>query len=296
MKLSEDQIEAPCLQCKGFRLDMLLSLYTSIAVRRSLFLGFEHAKIGDKVQFNFTLQDNTIFTFDGSQGIPLPQDGEKVTYGDLVALCGDYYAPGATTPICAGDTEAERKSRWMKMWSDVGNERSSPGFQILFPGLADKADVARSQNMIAQTMSEPTWLIHISNNIDHFMRSEISSSGPLPESPTNCGCWEAYTVGHNIALEAAKAATQLKGTNSLENALLQNACASHYLSDAFASGTSKHMPCCIFCLIYAATTYPGHIRTPAQNLFNFGNNPSYSVPKQFDGGINAMSMHDFDNK
>lgn len=131
-------------------------------------------------------------------------------------------------------------------------------------------------------------ILYVSNNLDHFTKAFNIPGPPASDGETKCnaktgactgkgpagGNFDAYSTGHNLAIEYAKKATTLKGTSgSLEMALLMNACSNHFLSDSFAAG---------------------HMRTPAQQLFFHGDDSEWKLRKNIDGLL-AMNMHNNDN-
>lgn len=69
------------------------------------------------------------------------------------------------------------------------------------------------------------------NNYDHF----VAQPGVPFEQQGGAGSVEAYTAGHHEACTYADR-TKDQGEEGLKKALIMNACASHFLSDAFAPG------------------------------------------------------------
>jgi hypothetical protein len=242
-----------------------VALVASVSPERGLFSSPEHQTVGNAVKFDETLADGSNYSFDGSKLMTLKDNRGTLTYGDAILSCGDVYAGDWKNPICLGATDAEKESRFLTMFEslgEVGNDHPK--------SFAETLAATLTESFVKATLTNPIWLLYVTNNIDHFTKTAA-----IPEPPA-CGNWEAYTAGHAAALKAAQEATSLTGaTDSLERALIMNACASHYLSDAFAAG---------------------HIRTPARELFYKGDDTHSSNLLDKDSGLLAMNMHDYDNR
>jgi len=241
----------------------------SASVRRGLYSSSEHNLLGNSVKFADTLLDGTPFTFDGSKSVPLPKGRGAATYGETLLACGDVYAGDTNSvknPVCTGGIQADQEKRFTTMFDSLGEVGGGH-----LKSFKETVAAAITGSLVLDSLINPIWLLYVSNNIDHFTKA-AKIPGP-PASPA-CGNFQAYSAGHRLALKAARDATSLKGAaNSLERALMINACACHFLSDAFAAG---------------------HIRTPAQQLFFHGDDAEWKLTKNIDGLL-AMHMHDNDN-
>jgi hypothetical protein len=228
---------------------------------RILYNSIEHYNVGLAVKFTGTLTDGSIVNFDGGERLDLEDKG-KISCGEMVMMCGDWYNGDYKKPICLGETQEGREGRFMDMFNNVGST-------TVFP-FREYIETAKKGTKLTQTLMNPSWLFYVSNNIDHFTKVAA-----IPDS-TACGNWEAYSAGHEAALKAARSATSVVETGtgkSLHRALLMNACAQHFLSDAFAGG---------------------HIRTPIQQLFFHGDDPTWDFFKNLDG-LPGGEMHINDN-
>lgn len=229
---------------------------------RMLYNAKEHNIVGSAVKFTDTLRDGSLFTFDGDERLDLEDKG-KISGGEMVMMCGDYYNGDFKKPICRGETQELREGRFMDMFNKVGTDVTTLSFTF-----RRFIDTVKSGTTLVKTLMSPSWLFYVSNNIDHFTKVAA-----IPDPPA-CGNWEAYSAGHEAALKAARNATSVAGTGkSLHRALLMNACAQHFLSDAFAGG---------------------HIRTPIQQLFFHGDDPTWGFIKNLDGLVGG-EMHVNDN-
>lgn len=215
----------------------------------------EHMFIGDAVQLEFP---------DGKSPslLRLP-NGLEASYGEILALGGDYFAVNAF-PISQGKTRSEQKQRFLNAFGTLADSHLAPGVAVRLIATFRKTlsailqgekegkspsevyaeiggELLREGNVMTgggcfitpfyplgtatlQLLSEANW--------DHFVPNALL----------------AYQAGHLAAIEKAIEAGKMRGEEqqeALELAYAMNAFACHFLSDSFSSG---------------------HMRTPRQKL------------------------------
>jgi len=246
----------------------------------------EHIAIGDLVK----LQLNEKIPGEAGIKLKLP-NGLELTYGEIVALGGDFYA-NSEQPISFGATDPERKRRFQEAYNSlaVDIQAFSEAPQIL----AVMQDEAKQ---LAKGIQQGEKIPDIYRRIEktHTMAFNCVTGGlcqkDYPEMSEDTfrqiyflqpgrylkiidrnfdhfsqNAWIAYSSGHTLALEMAVQAKLENNLEKLTTAYAINAFSSHYLSDGFSSG---------------------HMRTPRVLLFNMIN-PS------FIGTFLAVYMHNED--
>jgi hypothetical protein len=250
-------------------------------------LGFEspeHIMIGDSVLLQFP---------EGPAGkqmvlLHLP-NGLALTYGEIVALSGDFYGV-VDAPISLGKTTEEQKQRFFDAFATLAIDKNAVAETAKFLSLikAEANDIAQGINQ-----GENPTSVYARIGTDYNIQWNCISGGlcaadypTVPEEVLrkiyvlkqgrylkladrdfdhfNVQAWLAYT----LALEMAMHAYQDKNILELEKAYALNAFACHYLSDSFA---------------------PGHMRTPRWELYN-------TVFPATVGSILSGYMHREDNQ
>lgn len=204
---------------------------------------YEHRAIGDAAT------DGAAVNLGGES------DDERfeLTYGDVVALSGDFFRPdGASTSSVVRWQEAEASGRLFDLAMVEGetgvrpdsrdeivgalkvaavdeavpDRRFEPGGRFAsfrFSSGADRSEVERRVR--------DRYLTLAANNDDHFVAPGRS------DAPTGSGfdsALVAYRCLHEVALDEARRLGQRGG--DISQAMAREAAAQHYLTDAFAAG------------------------------------------------------------
>src|SRR5579885_861289 len=230
-------------------LPLCLSVYLShstitFAAGSPSFSSAEHVAIGNNINLYFDSDDP------GHMATPLHMpNGLNLTYGDIVSL-GDFYEL-VNQPISQGQSEAERRSRFLAAFSSFSLNTNAPTetTQILnviyneqkllddgikrgekpediYKSIGHEND--RQFNCITGGGCSPStwWLepgryLNLANmDYDHFGEH----------------AWISYSTGHQLALEQAVVAHQTGDLKKLEMAYAMNAFACHFLTDRFSAG------------------------------------------------------------
>jgi hypothetical protein len=150
----------------------------------------EHRQLGDAASGDATL------------AIDLG-DGTQLTYGELVALAGDYFGSVEQLRALAASDEGKAELRWTRWWAlHVGAE----------PSVSDA---------IKQRVRDRYYTM-AANNISHFSAGGTAAS--------------SYEQGHIGALSKAFFAGAGGQESRWQEAMVEEAFAQHYLSDMFAAG------------------------------------------------------------
>lgn len=163
-------------------------------------------------------------------------DALWLTFGDVVALSGDFFPPGALFDLAAipgrGGTRVDTRDELIgalkvaTVDEAVTDPRFDPGGDFghfAFSPRADRSDVERGVR--------DRYLALAAVNDDHFVApgpSDAATGSGFPSAPA------AYRHLHQAALEAAWALGRRRG--DLAQAMAREAAAQHYLTDSFASG------------------------------------------------------------
>ena len=159
-----------------------------------------------------------------------------LTFGDVVALSGDFFPPGALFDLAGvpgrGGTRADTSDEIVgalkvaTVDEAVNDPRFDPGGDFGhfdFSPRADRTDVERAVR--------DRYLALAAVNDDHFVApgpSGAATGSGFPSAPA------AYRHLHQAALDAAWALGRRRG--DLSQAMAREAAAQHYLTDSFASG------------------------------------------------------------
>src|SRR5437763_1048932 len=167
-----------------------------------------------------------------------PAEAFWLTFGDVVAVSGDYFRPGAGGLFTVARVDGRSGTRVgtrdeliaaLKVASideGGGDARFEPGGEFGhfdFSPRADHSDVERAVR--------DRYLALAAVNDDHFVapgRSDAPTGSGFPSAPA------AYRHLHQAALDEAWTLGARGG--DLSQAMAREAAAQHYLTDAFASG------------------------------------------------------------
>ena len=167
-------------------------------------------------------------------------NGLVVSFGDIIALSGDYYGI-PDCPISLGKTDTEREERFLKAFESFNTSPTKEITTLLEMIAKEKTDIETGlKNNITEESSllrintkelvkalvdiGPRYVTLAENNVDHF-----NETAQL-----------AYQTGHQLAMKAAAAASALTDANlkakQFNYALCLEAYACHFLTDLFATG------------------------------------------------------------
>jgi hypothetical protein len=196
---------------------------------------YEHRSIGDEATGGAVVEV-------GGDG---PGQQLRLTFGDIVALSGDYFCPGGSSgarpsgglftlaPVAGhGGTRPNTRDeivcalKVMTVDEVFVDPRFEPGGAFghyEFTPRADRSDVERRVR--------DRYLTLAASNDDHFVAPGRS------DAPTGSGSGAAglaYRDLHQLALDGASRLGRLGG--DVSRAMAREAAAQHYLTDAFAAG------------------------------------------------------------
>jgi hypothetical protein len=233
------------------------------------FEGGEHMFIGDSAMLRLSNTPGMV----RAHWLQLRlQDSFSLTYGQIVALGGDFYGI-PDKPISDGANDLERRTRFSDAYAsletlpDSGAEALSilktmqTEVNAVAAAIANGLQPSSAYDSLGDSLSRQWALITHGRylklaltNWDHFGAHAVA----------------AYTAGHAVALATASQAftqTDPNKKNEMEmRAYAQNAFADHYLSDLFSAG---------------------HVRTPRRELH-------YASVVSLTGDVLSRYMHDED--
>ncbi|MDZ4326306.1 MAG: phospholipase, partial [Pseudomonas sp.] len=210
------------------------------------FEGGEHTAIGDNTLLRFVKDAPAVVASQVELHLP---NGLALTYGQIVALGGDFYGI-ADKPVSEGATAADRVQRFTEAFNSLAVLPASNAEAKLILGVMQKEIAAVKQaikdgkqpheayDALGDTLSEEwnkitgggsfvsalyplgRYLKLAANNADHFAEWALL----------------AYIAGHTAALQQAVIAHNTADDQSLELAYALNAFADHYLTDLFSAG------------------------------------------------------------
>jgi hypothetical protein len=159
-----------------------------------------------------------------------------LSYGDIVALSGDYFAGAALFDVARvpgqGGTRLGTRDEIVCALKVASVDEASPDPRFgpdgrfghfAFSPRADRSDVERAVR--------DRYLSLAAVNDDHFVApgsSDVRTGSGFPSAPA------AYRHLHQVALDEAWALGRVRG--DLSRAMAREAAAQHYLTDAFAAG------------------------------------------------------------
>ena len=167
-------------------------------------------------------------------------NGLKLSYGQIIALAGDFYGVPEEPIVDPTEKPNERVSgrckRFMAAYSTLAHDHIKEEVdQILKIMTEEKSAIEDELVEKWDKITGGKWIFGVpvvfgrvmklaQNNYDHFMPSAK----------------DAYLIGHQIALEkaklASKAGTLEQQTKMLDEAYSVDAFACHFLTDSFSSG------------------------------------------------------------
>jgi hypothetical protein len=242
------------------------------------FEGGEHTAIGDGTLLRFIKDAPAVPASQVALHLP---NGLALTYGQVVALGGDFYGI-PDQPVSDGATPADRIQRFTNAFNSLAVLPASNAEAKLILGVMQKEIAAVKQaikdgkqpheayDALGDTLSEEwnkitgggsfvsalfplgRYLKLAANNADHFAEWALL----------------AYIAGHTAALQQAVKAQSSNDEKQLELAYAMNAFADHYLTDLFSAG---------------------HLRVPRKQL------AAVVTPSDL-GSLITRFMHDEDSK
>lgn len=242
------------------------------------FEGGEHTAIGDNILLRFAANQPPVVAHQSP--LPLP-NGLSLTYGQVVALGGDFYGV-PERPIADGATPAERIERFLQAFDSLArlpasraeaqdilavmqeeisaaNRAIKDGRQPheAYDALGDSLSarwnrITGGGSVASDLLPLGRYLKLAASNWDHFGRSALL----------------AYQAGHGAALQQAVRARDSGDERDLQLAYAMNAFADHFLTDLFSAG---------------------HLRVPRKALAD-------TVTPSDIGSLVSRFMHDEDSK
>jgi hypothetical protein len=242
------------------------------------FEGGEHTAIGDATLLRFIKDAPAIPASQVELHLP---NGLALTYGQIVALGGDFYGI-PEQPISEGATPPDRIQRFANAFNSLAVLPAANAEAKLILGVMQKEIAAVKQaildgkqpheayDALGDTLSEEwnkitgggsfvsalfplgRYLKLAANNTDHFAEGALA----------------AYIAGHTAAVQQAVLAKNSGDEKLLEIAYAMNAFADHYLTDLFSAG---------------------HLRVPRKQL------AAVVTPSDL-GSLITRFMHDEDSK
>jgi hypothetical protein len=242
------------------------------------FEGGEHTAIGDGTLLRFIKDAPAIPASQVELHLP---NGLALTYGQVVALGGDFYGI-PDQPISEGATPPDRIQRFANAFNSLAVLPAANAEAKLILGVMQKEIAAVKQaiqdgkqpheayDALGDTLSEEwnkitgggsfvsalfplgRYLKLAANNTDHFAEGALA----------------AYIAGHTAAVQQAVLAKNSGDEKLLEIAYAMNAFADHYLTDLFSAG---------------------HLRVPRKQL------AAVVTPSDL-GSLITRFMHDEDSK
>jgi hypothetical protein len=196
-------------------------------------------------------------------------NGATVTFGEILALAGDYY--GILTPISSGKTVAERRKYFMAAYDKLA-KASPEAVNLILNNIKSEDKLICDALLHGNPSREAFQRVNLKRMLNYFKTAEASHVQLAQYNIDHFGS-EAVLVfqtGFEIAMEEAVKAAYITNdilkTEQLCYAYSLLAYACHYLTDLFASG---------------------HMRTPRAALnAEFG---------PIVGSLLAMFQHDEDN-
>jgi hypothetical protein len=247
---------------------------------RVMFEGGEHTAIGDSIVLRFSANDPGRPAYQ----IPLAiQTGLALTYGQILALGGDFYGV-PDEPIADGATPAARQQRFLNCYNNLATGSVDEANQIL---TIMQREITAVNQALNQGQPASTVYDQLGNDLNKawnkatgggsFVSDLIPPGRYLNLATTNWdhfGEWAvlAYKAGHSAALAKAIAAHRtadpVQAKALLVTAYAMNAFADHFLSDLFSAG---------------------HIREPRRQLYQ-------TAYVGLTANLCAKGMHDEDCK
>jgi hypothetical protein len=247
------------------------------------FEGGEHTAIGDSILLRFSANDPGTPAY---QVQLLIQTGLSLTYGQIVALAGDFYGI-PDEPIADGATPADRRQRFQNCYNTLASGSVAECQEILTIMQREITEVnaALNQGLPASTVYD-----RLGNDLNKAWNKATGGGSLLSDfippgrylnlSSTNWdhfGEWAvlAYQAGHAVALGQAITAHNIidptQARAALAKAYAMNAFADHFLSDLFSAG---------------------HIRNPRRQIYQ----SAWNAVTRISANLCVKGMHDEDCK
>lgn len=210
----------------------------------------------------------------------------KLTYGQIVALGGDFFGD-PSNPICKAQGAEAQQKQFLDNYNSLAKDTSAPGqvnailailtdeFNAVRRALAQGQQPSAAYGALGDSLSKRwndatngRYLSLAKTNFDHF----------------GADAWTAYVAGHNVAAKIAIQAGKMAPPDQVQWlgwAYAANAFADHFLTDLFAGG---------------------HRRTPRRQLYEKEPSGSVYIPGegwfsyQDLGSLVARGMHDEENR
>ncbi|NWE44635.1 phospholipase [Pseudomonas gingeri] len=242
------------------------------------FEGGEHTAIGDSTLLRFARDAPAIPAWQVELHL---SNGLALTYGQVIALGGDFYGI-ADRPIADGGTPAERQARFTAAFNSLAvlpasREEAQKILQVM------KSEITAANQAIRDGRQPHEAYDELGDTLSGEW-NKITGGGSFasPLFPLgrylklaasnwdHFGEWAllAYQAGHAVALQQAVVARQSGSDQDLELAYAMNAFADHFLTDLFSAG---------------------HLRVPRKQLAD-------SVTPSDVGSLISRFMHDEDSK
>lgn len=262
--------------------------YVHYLQNRVGFNSAEHIAAGNKVLLHLN-EDSCAFDVGTAKLCPRLElsNGLKLTYGDLVALGGDFYGIPETS-IALGSSAAQQEQRFINAFNSLANDPASlQEAQIILKTIQWEGE--QIKNGIIEGKTEAQVYAQINTQLNQSYNCETGGGcgkfwelkqgrylklGKGQSNVDHFGEYAllSYQAGHRVALMTAQAAYRAqsadKKQNLLQTAYAMNGFANHFLSDGFASG---------------------HMRMPRLALYNKATLKIVAL-------LLTFYMHDEDNK
>ena len=197
------------------------------------FCSFEHKFIGERIELKE----------DDLKHLKLP-NGVEITFGEIIALAGDYYGipehPIIDPSKGMSESDSDRQQRFLAAYNSLArapkhelqnlaelnklitalNKESQTGTSI---GAQEWDEITGGKWLRGVPIKQGRMLKLAENNHDHF----------LPYAK------DAYLTGHQLAMDTAREASKYGGNECkrlLYEAFSLDAFACHFLTDSFSSG------------------------------------------------------------
>lgn len=173
------------------------------------------------------------------------QNGLTLTYGQIIALAGDFYGDPAK-PVCKAGDQSQREAQFLKNFESLASrpeacaeterilEILKKEFQEIAKAIRDGKQPSAAYRRLGDELSKEwdkatsgRYLKLATTNFDHFGQDAIL----------------CYTAGHTLA---QRHAMQAQNDTDLAKAYAINAFADHFLTDLFSAG---------------------HLRTPRRKMY-----------------------------
>lgn len=252
------------------------------------FEGAEHIAAGDKIKLQFQAD------VEGKTGVKLKlKNGLELTYGEIVALAGDFYGD-PVIPISSGKTDQEQKKYFLQNYKTLAIDAQAV---TEVPKIMTVMQYEKQQVQKGIENGENVSDVYARISTDDNIAWNCITGGLCPDDYPDAAkeffrkiyflkqgrflkladrnfdhygqhAWLAYSTGHQLALETAIQAHHDQDPQKLEEAYVINAFASHFFSDSFSAG---------------------HMRAPRLELYN-------STRPSTIGSLLTIYMHQEDSE